>query len=529
MPDNKFLVCRKFDTLDDTYKVFELALPVEICECSAYRVTDRELDTLAEAVLELMNIEIIDGDEISRTLDISTDLVSFIKRSVLHNHSYISNDFKMVTKQGKEYLVNGESTEFQRVKVFGNMFVSILDGEVMPYFLEGNLPTSRFLPREMFKMLSPHEDKKIVQDNAKWTPKFAKAYKLYAKISRYSDEDINEIEFAAEEFTDVSYEEVNDLENEIITLADVDVFERKSASEFHVIKLLNTVKRQTYIKTKIVINRENPEIFTVLSPFDKNVTNWYTKRLTWLRENNAIISDESGKVRTLNQMLEDITEEFYIEFPDLQTGNFDYWLSIKYPNLKRIKRQQYLMDSFKSLYNLKNFYENSSIEATQVIIKYQKLLETVFNNYIEISTNISAILRRFSSFAKEDNMKVIEIFNYYGIKDCGALRRDKWKESLRNLRRSKYGSSVTDRYFYLIIDAYFSDKTPFKLILEKDAPGFINKLDYLNRTRNRYGAHSDDVVETSMSKEDFEKYDSIMNDVIKVLINALFEEEQILD
>jgi hypothetical protein len=522
MLDKKLLVCRSFDKYDDVmYRVIDLALPVEICECSAYRIAERNLDALAEAILELMNIDITGDNEISKTMDISTDLVRSIKKSVLYAHSYISDDYKTITDEGKKYLLDGESSEYQNEKVFGNMFVSIPDREVMPYFLEGKLPFSNpRLPREICKLLT-NENGEIVQDHAKWTPKFARAYKLFAKISRNSDdESIDEIEFASEEFSDVSYDEVNDAEDEIAIPTNAEP-ETELLNTYQLIKLLNTENKQTSLKTKIIVNKENPESFILLSPFGKNETNWFTKRLAWLRENNIKISDENGKERTLNEMLQDITDEFYIQFPNLQECDFDYWLSIEYPNLKRIKCQQYLIDSFKGLYNLKKSYDNNQVEATEVIIRSHKLLETILNNYIEKNHNKKVILDKCDAFVAHDSTKVKDIFGSYGISDCVALRYGKWKESLQNFKRSvsKYGSSVADKYFYLTIGAYFSNKTPFKRILEKDGAGFIKDLDYLNRTRNKYGAHSDDVIEKSISKEEFENFNSIATEVMKMLIN----------
>jgi hypothetical protein len=528
MLDNKLLVCRTFDKYDDTHRVIELALPVEVCECSAYRVAERELDPLAYAVLELMNIDIVSDNEISKTLDISTDLVKLIKQSILFTHSYISNDYKTLSNEGKKYLLDGQSSEYQTEKVFGNMFVSIPDGEVMPYFLEGTT-SNRYFPREICKLITVNDDRDIVKDHVKWLPKFAKAYKLFAKIYKHSDtEGTNELEFANVDFDDVPFEEVNETEDQIITLADAEAKNESLPSSFQLVKLLHTEKRQTYIKTKIVISRENPESFAVISPFEKNITNWYTKRLAWLRENNVKIIDEIGKEKTVKEFLEEITMEFYIQFPELQAENFDYWLSITYPNLKTLKCQKYLMDSFKSLHNINTLYNNSQVEATAVVIKTQRLIETILNNFIERIPYKSAILTKCKLFATKNSNKVKEIFSYFGIIDCVVLRYEKWRESLRNLSRlnSKYGSSVADKYFYLTIDAYFSEYSPFKTILEKNAVSFIEKIDYLNRIRNKYGAHSDKKIKKDVSKEEIEHFNKIATEVINELINTLFEEEQ---
>lgn len=526
--DKRLLVCRNFDKYDDdSYKVIEVAFPVEVCECGAYKIADKNIDSLAEAILDLINIEIVSDIEIAKTMDISVELVKRIKRFILLPNMYISNDLKTITDAGKKYLQEGESTEYQSEYVFGNMFISIPDGEVMPYFLEGRLPGNQYLPKEIYKIQPKNDNERLIEDPLSWSPKFTKAYKLFQKISRYSeDEGNNEFEFAGDELNEVSYLDVNDEDDEE-TFADVEA-EREAIKSYKLVRILNTGRRQTYIKMEIIVNRENPEKFTMVSPFGKNITNWFTKRLGWLSENDIKVEDQNGKVLPLAEKLHDLTDEFYIQFPELQAGNFDYWVKINYTNLKKIKCGDNLLNSFRDLFNLTNLYDNGrQISEDAIINKTSTLIETIFNNYIAIIDDRRPIIDKFY-LLNNDFTKIKGIFKNYGIESCVALKDKKLNQLIGRLRSFRYyrvGDSIVDRYFFLTLEAYFCGNNPFKMILQRNGKEFIEKIDSLFIVRSEYGAHSDEIKEKMITKIEFEKFKSAATEIIKLLINTLYERE----
>ena len=530
MLEDRVLVLRQFDKYDEnSHIVIEIGWPVEIYECSANKVAERELDALAEAILKLVEIGYDSDKEIADVLHIDPDLVKNIKTHILQPHDYISKDFKEITPSGKEYLQKGISHDSQSEKVFGQMFVSIPDQEIMPYFFEEKLPASRSA-KDIVKIISlkdghPIKDGAPIYSLGNYADKFMRSYIKYCRISKHSeDEEVNEIEFIQDEFNEVSYEDVGDENEACTTLADI---EKEKQRHCNFIKILETARRKIFLKTKIVVNRESPEIFTVLSPFEKNRTNWFTKRLPWMRENNIKVLTENGTQKSLDALLNDVTQEFYIEFPELQSANFDYYININYPNFKKIKCQHYLMESFRGLYNLTNLYNNGKqVEATAVIMKSQKLLETILNNYISLIDDTGRIGNSFRNLVGNDSLRVKGIFSKYGISDCAVIRNDKWRESIKNLSYRKFGSSILDRYFLLTLEAYFYGLNPFKKILLADGAEFICKLDELNRSRNKYGAHSDDVKEKEVSDTDFKKFESLFHEVVQALIANLYEEEQ---
>lgn len=530
MLENRLIICRKFDNYDDGQRVIELAIPVEICECSAHKISEKSLDPLAEAILGLISIGISSDAEIAKVLNIGIDLIKLIKKSILLNHLYLENDCKRITEAGKQYLHKGEGSEYQTEKVFGNMFVSLADREVMPYFLEGKIPSNRFLPNDICKIMSNDEDKLVIQDLTKWSPKFIKAYKLYAKINRYSDDDSkNEIEFAEDEFHDVLYHDVKEKDESIVTFAESES-EKNSASEDNLIKLLNTTHKQIYLKTKLIFKRENPETFVVVSPFEKNTTSWFTKRIMWLKENNVKVICENNKEILLKDLLDDITQEFFIEFPELQEGNFDYWLSMEHPNLKRIKCRDNLINSFKELFNLNNLYDNGKqVGESMVIMRAYVLLETIFNNYIYLIPNRRLMLDKCSIIYSGAN-RAKEIFNKFGIENCAAARGKKLDNLLMNLLNfsdRRVGDSIIDRYFFLTLEAYFIGLNPFKNILDMYGSSLTDKLDYIFIIRSKYGAHNDEIIEKNVPIEEFTKFRKEVKEVLRILIDGLLEEEKI--
>ena len=77
--DNRVLSFRKFERSDsETEAVYDIAWPVEVIECYANRVTDLELDALAETVLELLTVPEMSKKKIAALLLISEEVVKKI-------------------------------------------------------------------------------------------------------------------------------------------------------------------------------------------------------------------------------------------------------------------------------------------------------------------------------------------------------------------------------------------------------------------------------------------------------------------
>ena len=168
-------------------------------ECYANKVTDGELDALAETVLELLTVPEMSYRRIASLLMVSEEVVKRILAGLEEKGYY---EEKKVTDKGKEYLQNKEVGEFTTEKVFGNMFISMMDGEVLPYFYPGKLPwASR---KDDIYLLSYDGDLDSVVGKDKkdlnLIDKVNRAYHRYGKINKMSqdrrrDSSKREIEF----------------------------------------------------------------------------------------------------------------------------------------------------------------------------------------------------------------------------------------------------------------------------------------------------------------------------------------------
>ena len=132
----RILSFRNFEKLDaDAYITYDLAWPVEIVECYANKVADDILDGLAEAVLGLLNVPETTARKAAQLLRVSDEVIAnIVKQLQARRFVAVSKVQITLTEAGRKYLSDKETGEFQEEKVFGNMFVSRINGEVFPYF-----------------------------------------------------------------------------------------------------------------------------------------------------------------------------------------------------------------------------------------------------------------------------------------------------------------------------------------------------------------------------------------------------------
>ena len=103
-------------------------------------------------------------------------------------------------------------------------------------------------------------------------------------------------------------------------------------------KIFKSTQKLLYIYTQLVVNRNRPEDFIILSPFDNNVTTWYAKRIPFMKlsANNVTIGrfgDNDGKL--FGDFMSEITQEFLIEFPELADSSFSFFVKQNTLPLKR--------------------------------------------------------------------------------------------------------------------------------------------------------------------------------------------------
>ena len=112
--DTKVLSFRRFERADaETEVTYDIAWPVEVIECYANKVTDGELDALAETVLELLTVPEMSYRKIASLLMVSEEVVKRILAS-LEGKGYYEE--KKVTEKGKEYNYDVYVREYNAIK-----------------------------------------------------------------------------------------------------------------------------------------------------------------------------------------------------------------------------------------------------------------------------------------------------------------------------------------------------------------------------------------------------------------------------
>lgn len=530
--DKRVLSFRRFERSNsETEVVYDIAWPVRVVECYANKVNDLGLDALADTVLELLTVPEVSQKKIASLLLISEEVVKKIVAELTSRGYYAD---KNVTKEGRDYLNGKEESEFSSEKVFGNMFVSMIDGEVFPYFYEGKLPWAVWDESAYVLSYDIENDKMIGhQSDLDLIDKINRAYHKYGRISRASQDrrkesSGREIEFYEEELVEQDFSEPE-------TLADVELVKSFGKAR---IKVLSTERREIYIKTRFVVKKADPEKFIVESPFPINFTPWYSESFRRMRENNELIYDLEEEEQGLDYFCQDITTQFYVDYPEMQSNNFDQYIKVNFPNMRDASVATALLEKYKEIFNLNILCEEKhQVKRHTVITESTKAIELILNVYIS-KINKGDIVRKYESVIRQKG-DIVSMLNHYGdngnftitkctafMKECGAISNGGHgtiipKYSMFSSFRKYSGKTVIEKYYFLMAEAYFDDKSMFKKLLLKEGIGIIEDLDFINQIRNKYGAHNDGTKPIEISETLFYEFQEKFKKCTVLLINYM--------
>ena len=523
--DTKVLSFRRFERADaETEVTYDNAWPVEVIECYANKVTDGELDALAETVLELLTVPEMSYRKIASLLMVSEEVVKRILAS-LEGKGYYEE--KKVTEKGKEYLKNKEVGEFTIEKVFGNMFISMMDGEVLPYFYPGKLPWAS--KKDDIYFLSYNGDAENSNHNKKdldLIDKVNRAYHRYGKINKMSqdrrrDSSKREIEFYEDSLIDRDFSEPE-------TLAEAE--EMKSMGQARV-KILNTERRKVYIKTRFTVKKADPDKFIVESPFPVNFTPWYSESFKRMRENNELIYNPEMEELGLDYFCEGITTKFYVDYPEMQSTNFEQYIKVNFPNMRDSSAAENLLEKYREVFNLNILCEDKhQVKRHTVITESAKAIELILNNYVA-NTDKPNIVKKYETTIRRQE-DIDSMLDNFGIEDCVAKKKELHAVSTKsgviiqsmsifNSFRKYDGKTVLEKYYYLVAEAYFNENSKFRRLLLNDGIGIIEMLDYINEQRNKFGAHNDGTKPKEIPLDEYRVYQDYFKKVTVLLINYM--------
>ena len=536
MSTQKVISFRNFDKLDgDTYTVQEFAWPVKVLECQASKVADRKLDILEEAILELLSVPEMTLKNIAKYLNIGDEVVSAIVVNSLVRKNLYDLQKHSITDIGKEYLQMKNADVFTEEKVFGNVFVSMVDGEVFPFFYEGKLPWGRYQPDMKYLSYDDENSPDYLEDRNALLEKVNRAFHQYGRIYRHSDNlsdegyDKNTIQFIEEELVEADYDE-----QEPETLADVETsLNLKNAR----IKLLKTKAQEAYILFRVVVSKAAPEKFIIESPFDMNITKWYVDCFNRMRKNNEAIYIDGDETKLLESFCQSITDSFYVEFPELLDNNPEQAIRMMYPLMQSCSISKVLTPAYKEIMNYQNLYKNSSIKARSVITEEAIAIELFLNNYIKNRSDVAKTISKYENTVKY-KPDLLDIFSFFGIEydqnktdNCTALfielkKTNNYGEishknsllSTYNFTGGRYGKSCMEKYFFLVVSAYYDEKSKFRRLLIDEGLDFIKKIDFINTMRNKHGAHNDGTVSVEISNENYSTYQQYFSDITNMLL-----------
>ena len=518
---------RRFDRLDgDIYTTYDIAWPVEAIECYANKVAEGMLDALAETVLELLNVKEMTPGRIAALLDISEEIVNkIIKNLSKSEYSLYDVQQKCVTPAGIDYIEKKDAGEFLEEKVFGYMFVSRIDGEVFPYFLEGKLPWPIKQNDMLYLSYDEERQSSLKSERSQILDRVNRSFHKYGRISKASKDlertgtDLTTIEFIKEELHDQSFHEEE-------TLADVE--EEKKLKNAR-IKLLNTKPTELYIRCRLCVSKANPEKYIIDSPFPQNNTSWYSECFHRMVVNNELIYDANDEEIGLEYFCEGVTNQFYIDFPEMQSKDFEHYIKAQFPRMLSCSIASACMDKYKEVFNLRNLCDERQVKRSVVVTEGTKALELILNNYVA-KTRKDDIIRKYKDNIQTET-EVEDMLDRFGITDCAALRKEKHnldngrvninRSIMGNFKGYRMGSTVVEKYYFLIAEATFNEKSKFRTLLIKEGPEVIEYIDSINKMRNQYGGHNDGTGTVELSVADFNQFYDNFVKTTKILLDYI--------
>lgn len=527
----RILSFRNFEKLDaDAYVTYDLAWPVEIVECYANKVADDVLDGLAEAVLSLLNIPETTPGKIAAMLRISEEVVlSITKQLQSRKFITVSRNRIAVTETGKKYLSDKETGEFQEEKVFGNMFVSRINGEVFPYFHEGKLPWAREFDDILYLSYDADEPSSLKGNHTDVLDRINRAFHRYGRITKSSREhdkgytDSYEIDFIEEELREQSF----DAEPE--TMADAEEIKALKNAR---IKMLKTPPAEAYIRARLVVSKAEPKVFRIESPFPLNITSWYSDCFHRMKEANELIYTEQDEEIGLDYFCEEITTGFYVKYPEMQRTDFEQFVKIRYPRMLSCSISRACLEKYEEIFRYNLLCEKGEVSRNIVVTESVKALEMILNSYIS-RIHKKPVIDEYEKVVHY-NADIRDLLDQFGISGCAAERSERHNadnmgdSGMLNPRKTiisnfkKYnGRSVTDKYYFLTVDASLNENSHFRKLLLKNGKEIIDILDYEGKMRNTYGAHNDGEKVQMISEEEFNQFQRYFTEATVMLLEYL--------
>jgi len=173
--------------------------------------------------------------------------------------------------------------------------------------------------------------------------------------------------------------------------------------------------------------------------------------------------------------------------------------------------------------------EKNVIKEHVVITESAKAIEMIFNNYI-FRTQKDRMIQRYEQVVSTVD-ELEDMFLNFDIKDSSAFFKERnnieqggkyrRKSIMDSFRYDRNGQTIVEKYFYLVAEANYNEKSHFRKLLLAEGSQLIAAFDYLNLKRNKFGAHNDGIKPDPIPKEDYVEFQKKFKYVTKMLIEYL--------
>ena len=520
----------------NAYNVIEFAWPVKAYECYANKIESGSLDALALTVLELLNLQYLRLNQIADDLGISKELLDYIIDHELLSQGYCEQnkkDFK-VTDKGAEYLRGISTDEISKEKVFGYMFQSLVDGEFFPFFYEGTLPDPWHNKDGLYFLDIKSKQTAGQRDSStSLLNKINRAYHKYGYIYHKSKEvsdnpvfDENMFVDAEDDIQDQTFDYEEDLED--LALSEEEKAGPKNLKNAR-IKLLKTNPKELYIKFRLYALKDDPNSFQINSPFEENETKWYSESFARMRrDSNVTFGLSESDMTELESYCSTVTSQMYNEIPELKELNPEEYLERTYPELNSCSIKAILKKSYLRLVRQEIFLQKGADNESDVIMNVYRSLELLLNNYIKKIDKEKIADSYFDYVGFESDIDAITV--YFGITNklsavdtekkllSDSFKYFRKKSMMKNFYGSRNGTSLREKYYFLMYAAYLDGNINFAKALREDK-SILFKIDYINYNRNKYAGHNDGCEVAGVDFELLRNIMTIFNELSRVLVS----------
>ena len=203
-------------------------------------------------------------------------------------------------------------------------------------------------------------------------------------------------------------------------------------------------------------------------------------------------------------------------------------MKINFPKMLSCSISAICLDKYKEVFRYRNLCEDGDIRRDTVVGEAAKAIELILNNCIANTDRAQIVRKYLDTIQTVDEIR--DLFENFGITGCSAMNKEiknlydgrlKYKSIMKGFYRNRMGSSIADKYFYLIAESKFNEDSKFRKLIIAEGVKIINMFDEISNDRNTFGAHNDGTEARIMPKAEYDRFDKNFKEVTKLLLEYI--------